>query len=83
MNIVFEIMAYKDDVYGEPFAINITSPGQPHETLNVTAALLRKTEVRLSWSPPAGDRYKNKQLTYEVLYSQAGRFSPMGPINRE
>lgn len=66
-----DIKAYKNKVYGDPFTIPFRTEGTPDEVLNFTAILSkeRKTSVYVSWSPPTGDRYKDKELEYEVHYT--------------
>ncbi|XP_072931091.1 uncharacterized protein RpS19a isoform X1 [Epargyreus clarus] len=71
VQLFIDIMAYKNTTVGEPFTIPLVTDGYPDETLNVTAALLKekRTSVELSWSAPSSDRYKNKELKYEVHYT--------------
>lgn len=65
------IRAFKDTIFGKPFTIPVTAEGSPDETLNLTAVLLRdkRTSVELSWSPPTFDRYRHKEVEYEVHYT--------------
>ncbi|XP_048483491.1 sortilin-related receptor isoform X4 [Plutella xylostella] len=71
INILIDIMAYKGDIIGTPFTIKLKTAGVEHETLNFTAILLKekRTSVQLSWSPPKGKRYSNKDLVYTVFYT--------------
>nr|XP_049700522.1 sortilin-related receptor isoform X1 [Helicoverpa armigera] len=66
-----DIKAYKNNVFGDPFTIPLRTAGTKDETLNFTAILSKekKTSVQVVWGPPAGDRYKNKELEYEVHYT--------------
>ncbi|CAH0400220.1 unnamed protein product [Chilo suppressalis] len=70
VSLYIDIRAYKGPVVGDPFTIPTTTGGEPDETLNLTAILLKDkaTSVQLFWSPPKGERYKNKSLSYEVHY---------------
>lgn len=71
VQINIDIRAYKNNVYGDPFTIPFQTEGTQDETLNFTAILSKetRTSVYVSWSPPAGDRYKGKELEYEVHYT--------------
>ncbi|XP_047534155.1 sortilin-related receptor-like isoform X1 [Vanessa atalanta] len=71
VKLFIDIKAFKNTTVGDPFTIPLVTEGVPDETLNVTAALLKekRTSVQLTWSPPIGARYKNKELEYEVHYS--------------
>ncbi|XP_026332516.1 sortilin-related receptor isoform X2 [Hyposmocoma kahamanoa] len=70
--IYIDIIAYKDNYRGNPFTIPLPVRGIPDESINITAKLLKSTgtSVELSWSPPTGDRYKDKELEYQVHYSE-------------
>ncbi|XP_049874971.1 sortilin-related receptor isoform X1 [Pectinophora gossypiella] len=71
VQVYVDIMAYKGDVFGNPFTIPLPIVGIPDESLNLTAKLIkeRRTAVELSWTRPTSDRYKNKELEYRVHYS--------------
>lgn len=73
VDLFIDIRAFKNNIYGDPFTIPLRTTGEPDETLNLTAMLLKEkgTSVQLTWSPPLGDRYKNKTLEYEVHYIKA------------
>ncbi|XP_041981642.1 sortilin-related receptor-like [Aricia agestis] len=76
VKVYFEIRAYKDDIYGKSFNIPFTTDGRPEEVLNLTAALIKsKQAVELSWPRPKSDRYKNKELEYEVHYTNTIQWS--------
>lgn len=72
MPIYIDIIAFKDGYRGNPFTIPLPIRGIPDESINITAKLLKSTgtSVELSWSPPTGDRYKDKELEYQVHYSE-------------
>ncbi|CAH2041323.1 unnamed protein product, partial [Iphiclides podalirius] len=76
IKVYIHIMAYKGSVNGEPFTITHRTEGIPDETLNLTAILLKekRTSVQLLWSPPLADRYKGKELQYEVIYTDASHW---------
>ncbi|CAH2090468.1 unnamed protein product [Euphydryas editha] len=71
VKVFIDIKAYKNTTIGEPFTIPFVTEGIPDETLNVTAVLLKekRTSVQVFWSPPTAERYKNKELEYEVHYA--------------
>lgn len=69
--MLIDIRAYKQSIYGDPFTLPLPKMGEADETLNFTAMLLKEkmTSVQLTWSPPTGERYKDKELQYEVHYT--------------
>lgn len=71
VEMFIEIKPYKNSIVGDPFTIPLRTVGVPDETLNLTATLMKEkgTSVQLAWSPPLGDRYKNKTIEYEVHYT--------------
>ncbi|KAL0829250.1 hypothetical protein ABMA28_004072 [Loxostege sticticalis] len=73
IDLFIDIRAFKANFYGDPFTIPLHTYGVPEETLNLTAILLKEkgTSVQLTWSAPTSDRYKNRNLTYEVHYYKA------------
>lgn len=80
-----DIQAYKASIYGEPFTLPLKTEGEPDETLNLTAMLLKekRTSVHLAWDPPKGERYKNKELLYEVHYSNVIRRLNPGDMSND
>lgn len=42
INMYVDIMAYKNEMIGTPFTISLRTFGKPHETLNLTAILLKE-----------------------------------------
>lgn len=78
-----DIKAYKNDIYGYPFTIPLRTEGVKDETLNFTAILSKdkKTSVHVLWWPPVSDRYKNKELEYEVHYTNMIRRTNPGEMS--
>ena len=70
ITVYIDIRAYKNTTMGDPFTIPLKTEGVPDEKLNVTAVLIKekRTSVHVSWSAPTADRYKNRELEYEVNY---------------
>ncbi|KAL4715818.1 hypothetical protein ACJJTC_006397 [Scirpophaga incertulas] len=68
VSMLVEIRAFKGNILGAPFSFPLRTSGLPDETLNLTAILLKEkgNSVQLQWSPPLGDRYQNKTMTYEA-----------------
>lgn len=84
--LYIDIRAYKNLVLGDPFTIPLTTEGVRDETLNLTAILLKEkgNSVQLTWLPPTNERYKNKNLSYEVHYTNVvNRFKPGELFNGE
>lgn len=70
IELYVDLKAYKENIYSDPFTIQIKTGGQPDEILHAAVELqARKNTVIVSWEPPKGDRYIGKSLTYEVHYS--------------
>ncbi|XP_013139832.1 PREDICTED: sortilin-related receptor-like [Papilio polytes] len=76
VKIFIHVMAYKGSMIGEPVTEVVVTEGERDEMLNMTAILLKekRTAVLLSWSPPLADRYKDKELQYEVIYTDAAHW---------
>lgn len=73
IRVYIHVMAYKGSTNGQPFTVTHRTEGVRDEVLNLTAILLKekRTSVQLLWSPPLAERYKGKELEYEVIYSDA------------
>ncbi|KAJ2951649.1 hypothetical protein O0L34_g13807 [Tuta absoluta] len=71
VQVYVNVYAFKGDIFGNPFTIPLPIVGEKDETLNVTAMLIKEkgTTVKVSWSPPKADKYKNKELEYQMYYS--------------
>ncbi|XP_026730796.1 sortilin-related receptor isoform X2 [Trichoplusia ni] len=80
-----DIKAYKNKIFGYPFTIPLRTEGEKDETLNFTAILSKdkKTTVQVVWSPPIGSRYKNKELEYEVHYTNMIRRTNPGEMSND
>ncbi|CAH0625561.1 unnamed protein product [Chrysodeixis includens] len=80
-----DIKAYKNKIFGYPFTIPLRTDGEKDETLNFTAILSKdkKTSVQVVWSPPLGARYKNKELEYEVHYTNMIRRTNPGEMSND
>lgn len=69
--IYIDIQAYKGAYVGEPFIVSLRTNGEEDETLSLTATLVsaKRTSVLLSWNPPKGEKYKGKEILYELHYN--------------
>ncbi|XP_045536958.1 sortilin-related receptor-like [Papilio machaon] len=76
VKVFIHVMAYKGSMIGEPVTEVIITEGERDEMLNMTAILLKekRTAVLLTWSPPLADRYKGKELQYQVIYTDAAHW---------
>ncbi|XP_060804264.1 sortilin-related receptor isoform X1 [Amyelois transitella] len=75
VDMYIDIRAFKDKMFGDPFTIPLRKAGEQDEKLNLTAIVSKEkgTSVQLIWSPPLGDRYKNRTVMYELHYTNAMR----------
>ncbi|XP_037293354.1 sortilin-related receptor isoform X2 [Manduca sexta] len=71
VDLLIDVSAYKNSIFGVPFTIPLKTEGEPDVMLNFSAILLieKRTSVELLWSPPVDKRYQNKELVYEVHYT--------------
>ncbi|KOB70678.1 Sortilin-related receptor, partial [Operophtera brumata] len=67
-------VTYKENIYSDPFTIQIKTGGEPDETLQPSVELqAERNTVKLNWAPPKSDRYKGKSLTYELEITEQTR----------
>ncbi|KAI8432323.1 hypothetical protein MSG28_004739 [Choristoneura fumiferana] len=73
VRIYVDVMAFKGAITGQPLTIFLRPEGTQDVVINSTAYLVKEklTSVQLSWSPPTDERYKGKELEYNVYYNEA------------
>ncbi|XP_068629296.1 sortilin-related receptor isoform X1 [Battus philenor] len=82
VKVFIHVMAYKGSLIGEPVTQTLVTDGEPDEVLNLTAILMKekRTSVQLLWSPPLAERYKGKEVEYEVIYTDAAHWRIPGEL---